>query len=179
MSLYQLVLFFCLFSLWLQAQGIDTLDIESQKIDIGKVIIEEEVIKEFAPDFEMIMEDGSIKMLSDFRGRVIYLSFWASWCKPCINGFNKYRQLRNDMESEGVLMLNVSINKTPEKWKAAIIKHRPNGIHARVEHGDVRDAYQMYNVPRYEIIGKKGQFLYLSEESGRDILELFREFVKD
>lgn len=144
-----------------------------------EVITEEEVVKEFAPDFEMTMEDGSKKKLSDFKGQVIYLSFWASWCKPCIKGFNKYRGLRDEIESLGIVMLNVSINKAPSKWKAAIVEHQPTGIHAIVAHDDVRDAYQMYTVPRYEIVGKKGQFLYLSDEPGRNILENFREFIEE
>lgn len=152
----------------LRAQGMST-----------NIIIEEEVVQEFAPDFEMSLEDGSKKKLSDFKGEVIYLSFWASWCKPCINGFNNYREMRESIEDLGIVMLNVSIDKDSEKWKSAIVKHQPTGVHAIVPHDDVRDLYQMYNVPRYEIVGKQGQFLYLSDEPGRDILENFRQFLNE
>ncbi len=140
-------------------------------------MIEEEVVKEFASDFEMTMEDGTKKKLSDFQGQVVYLSFWASWCGPCINGFNNYREMRDSMESIGVVMLNVSIDKSEDNWRAAIEKHQPTGIHAIVPHSAVRELYQMYNVPRYEIVGKRGQFLYLSDEPDRDILENFRSFL--
>jgi len=166
MRINLLLLFLCFFSETLVAQ------------DFPPVIIEEEVLKEFAPDFEMIMEDGSEKKLSDFQGQVVYLSFWASWCKPCINGFNKYRELRDDIESLGIVMLNVSIDEFSEKWKSAIAEHQPTGIHALVTHSDVQDLYQMYSVPLYEIVGKKGQFLFLSDEPGRDILENFRQFME-
>lgn len=144
---------------------------------IEGVIVEEELVKEFAPDFEMTMEDGSKKKLSDFKGQVVYLSFWGSWCTPCINGFNNYREVRENMEKLGVVMLNVSIDKSPEKWKAAIAKHQPTGIHALVPHLLVQDSYQMYSVPLYEIVGKNGQFLYLSDDANRDILENFRQFI--
>ncbi len=165
MNFRQLVLVLCFSPLFLLGQ------------DMPHAVIEEEIVKEFAPDFEMTMEDGSIKKLSDFKGQVIYLSFWASWCKPCINGFTKYKALRESIEDAGVLMLNVSIDKSSEKWKSAISEHKPTGIHALIPHDLVKDAYQMYNVPRYEIVGKKGQFLYLSDEPGRDILENFRSFL--
>ena len=130
--------------------------------NMPEVIIEEEVVREFAPDFKMKMDDGTTKKLSDFSGKVVYLSFWASWCKPCINGFNNYREMRDNMEDIGVVMLNVSIDSDSDKWKQAIAEHNPTGIHALVSHNEVRELYQMYNVPRYEIVGKKGCLLYTS-----------------
>jgi len=75
------------------------------------------------------------------------------------------------------VMLNVSIDKDSEKWRAAIAEHQPNGMHGHVPHDAVRELYQMYNVPRYEIIGKNGQFLYMSEEVGRDIIANFKQFL--
>jgi len=146
---------------------------------IEGVIIEKEVLKEFAPDFEMTMADGTKKKLSDFKGEVLYLSFWASWCKPCISGFNKYRPMREDIEKLGVVMLNVSIDKSTEAWKAAIAEHQPTGIHASVSQDAVRDDYQLYSVPLYEIVGKRGQFLYLSDDPDRNILDNFRAFLEE
>ena len=159
-------------------KGNKSLKDEVSDLGMSTIIVEEEIVKEFADDFEMTMEDGSKKKLSDFKGQVIYLSFWASWCGPCIKGFNKYREIREDLEKLGVVMLNVSIDKDSEKWKVAIAEHQPNGIHALVPHDAVRELYQMYNVPRYEIIGKNGQFLYMSEEVGRDIIENFKQFFE-
>jgi len=120
-------------------------------------IVEEEVIKEFAPDF----------------------GFWASWCGPCIKGFTRYHDMRESMQDLGVVMLNISIDKDETKWRSAISTHQPTGIHARVSHDVVREDYQMYNVPRYEIVGKRGEFLYLSQEEGRDILENFKLFLEE
>ena len=146
---------------------------------IEGVGVELEVLKEFAPDFEMTMEDGTKKNLSDFKGQVLYLSFWASWCKPCINSFEKYREMRESIEDLGVVMLNVSIDESDVNWRTAIEQVQPTGIHAKVGHDVVRMPYQMYSVPLYEIVGKRGQFLYLSEDGDRDILGDFRGFLEE
>lgn len=169
MKLNYLILLFCLsFPIYSYSQNIP---------DIEGVQVIEELPKKYAPDFEMTMADGSIKKLSDFKGKVVYLSFWASWCTPCINGFNNYRELRDEMESIGVVLLNVSIDRSHEKWKNAIAAHNPTGIHAIVPESAVQESYQMYSVPLYEIVGKEGQFLYLSDEPNRDIIENFKQFI--
>lgn len=146
---------------------------------IEGVGVELEITKEFAPDFEMTMMDGSKKKLSDFQGQVVYLSFWASWCKPCIAGFEKYKDMRESMEKLGVVMLNVSIDKSDQKWRKAIAEVQPTGIHASVPHNVVQDPYQMYSVPLYEIVGKRGQFLYLSDDPDRNILDNFKQFLSE
>jgi len=168
MRIFYYFLFLSLFPILLTAQNIPE--------GVG---VELEIPKEFAPNFEMTMADGSIKQLSDFKGQVVYLSFWASWCKPCINGFNNYREMREKMEDLGVVLLNVSIDKSETKWRDAISEHQPTGIHAIVPHDLVRDDYQMYSVPVYEIVGKRGQLLYLSDDPDRDILENFRQFLAE
>ena len=85
--------------------------------------------------------------------------------------------MREDIERLGVLMLNVSVDGDSEKWKTAIAAHQPTGIHAIVPHHEVRELYQLYKLPGYEIIGKNGQFLYLSDEENRNILENFKQFL--
>lgn len=181
MILRLLVLLICVMSYCSDAQevvGQPAMDDEISNSYSRNTIIEEEVVREFAPDFKITMDDGRQKSLSDFRGEVVYLSFWASWCGPCIRGFNNYREMRSSMEDIGVVMLNVSIDDDYDKWKAAVKEHQPTGIHGIVSHDDVRELYQLYNVPLYEIVGKKGQFLYLSDEPDRDILENFRKFIE-
>lgn len=132
-----------------------------------------------APDFEMKLHDASSIRLYDYRGNVVYISFWASWCGPCISNFEKYKDIRHDLEAQGIILLNVSIDEDESKWNAAIDKLQINGLHALAKKEELYPAYQISSIPLYEIVGKDGQFLYLSDEPGRDILAQFRAWLKE
>ena len=66
-----------------------------------------------APDFQLVTAEGEVKRLSDFKGRVVYINFWASWCRPCIADFEKHADKRRQLYTEGVVLLNLSIDEQP------------------------------------------------------------------
>ena len=132
-----------------------------------------------APDFEMTLEDGTTKMLSDFRGEVLYISFWASWCKPCISNFKKYADMRSQLSDIGITLLNVSIDETSDAWTTSLDKQQLTGVNALSTKGDLYPDYRISSIPLYEIIDKDGHFRYLSDDMDRNILEEFRSFLKE
>ncbi len=132
-----------------------------------------------APDFSMTMEDGSFKKLSDFKGEVLYISFWASWCQPCISNFKKYEDMRTQLKAIGITLLNVSIDESPKAWKGSLAKQNLSGINAISSKEILYPNYQISSVPLYEIIGKDGTFKYLSEGENRDIIEEFRAYLNE
>ena len=133
----------------------------------------------FAPDFTMRLLDSSEIRLMDYKGEVVYISFWASWCGPCISNFEKYEDVRNELAKLGVILLNVSIDEDEGKWKAAIEKLQINGVQALASKENLYPQYQVSSIPLYEIVGKNGQFLYLSDESGRNVLGQFKNWVEE
>lgn len=136
-----------------------------------------EVVK--APDFTFSLEDGTIKNLSDYEGQVVYLSFWASWCGPCISNYKKYHEVRTKLESMGVVLLNVSIDKKKENWRNSLDKNIViNGVNVHGNDLDlIQSNYQLSSIPLYEILNKKGEFVYLSETYPRDIFADFQKWL--
>jgi thiol-disulfide isomerase/thioredoxin len=61
-----------------------------------------------APDFEISAFDGSRHRLSDFRGKVVYVNFWATWCTPCIFELPDIQELLNRHGDELVV---VAVNR--------------------------------------------------------------------
>ena len=73
-----------------------------------------------APDIEMADPDGNIRKLSDLRGQVVLLDFWASWCSPCRRENPNVVKMYNRFHAKGFEIFSVSLDKTREAWVKAI-----------------------------------------------------------
>jgi len=132
-----------------------------------------------AVDIDMIDKTGSLVSLEDYAGKVVYISFWASWCKPCIAGFKKSKEIRKQLQDLGVVLINVSIDKKEEAWRDAMIRYHPQGINTwAISLQDLAKDYDISAIPLYHIVNKQGKFAYLSTEGGRNIVEEFRTLVE-
>lgn len=66
-----------------------------------------------APDFRFTdSESGKTMMLSDLRGQVVYLDFWASWCAPCRQSFPFMNELHERYKDRGLRILAVNVDES-------------------------------------------------------------------
>jgi cytochrome c biogenesis protein CcmG, thiol:disulfide interchange protein DsbE len=64
-----------------------------------------------APDFTLTDLDEKPHRLSDFRGKVVFLNFWATWCAPCREEMPSMEVLHRNFEKDGLVILAVSIDR--------------------------------------------------------------------
>ena len=107
-----------------------------------------------APDFTLHDPDGQPVSLSQFKGKVVLLDFWASWCGPCIGDLGLLRQIKEKVAAQPVVFLNVSLDANEAAWKQAIAKHEIKGFHVRSE--QVAQAYNVSGIPRYYLVDPQG-----------------------
>jgi thiol-disulfide isomerase/thioredoxin len=75
-----------------------------------------------APEIAMNTPEGKLLKLSDLRGKVVLIDFWASWCGPCRKENPNVVRLYKKYEKQGFTVLSVSLDEDPNAWKAAIQK---------------------------------------------------------
>jgi len=64
-----------------------------------------------APDFSLPDLQGKKQQLSDYRGKVVFLNFWATWCKPCKEEMPSMQVLWENLKKEDFVMLAVSMDR--------------------------------------------------------------------
>jgi peroxiredoxin len=66
-----------------------------------------------APDTKFVTLDGKPASLKDYKGKVVLIDFWATWCGPCRMEMPTLQKLHTAMESKGLVVLGVSIDRNP------------------------------------------------------------------
>ncbi len=108
-------------------------------------------------DFTLPDLDGKQVSLKDFRGKVVFLNFWATWCKPCEDEIPSMQALYKGIKGQPFEIVAVSIDSDgPEAVKAYAKKY---GITFTVLHdrsGRIKEAYKTTGVPETFIIDQNG-----------------------
>jgi peroxiredoxin len=67
-----------------------------------------------APDFALEDLDAQVHGLEQYRGRVVVVNFWATWCPPCRHELPSLQRLWEDMREEGVVVLGINVGEDPD-----------------------------------------------------------------
>jgi len=115
-----------------------------------------------APVFTFPDVNGKLVSLEDFKGKVVYLDIWASWCGPCRMEIPHAKKLEEEMKGQDVVFLAVSIDDDEKAWKKIIADKQLGGIHllsAGSFESGIAEMYNVNGIPRYIIIDKEGKLV--------------------
>ena len=102
---------------------------------------------------------GDIK-LSDFKGKVIYLDFWASWCIPCRKSFPWMNVLQKRYGNKGLKVKAVNLDQEQDKAKAILDKIRANFTVAYDPEGVSAIAFKVKGMPSSYLIDRTGKITF-------------------
>ena len=119
--------------------------------------------------------DGKYFTLDDFKGKVVYVDFWASWCGPCRGQFPFSKELHKKFTAKqlkNIVFLYISIDKNEEIWKKAIEQNglgdMKNGLVPGDWGSEIVKYFQINSIPRYMLIDKKGNIVDLNAKRPSD-----------
>jgi cytochrome c biogenesis protein CcmG, thiol:disulfide interchange protein DsbE len=108
-----------------------------------------------APDFTV--QDSQTKVtLSQFRGQIVVLNFWATWCAPCVEEVPSLVEMQRRMKSKGVTVLAVSVDVDEDAYKSFIKDHNVNLLTVRDPSQKTNQLYGTFKFPETYVIDRQG-----------------------
>src|SRR5512142_933527 len=126
-----------------------------------KVIPNLEPMKDNAPtpDFTVTRPDGKKISLRDFRGKVVFLNFWASWCEPCREEMPAMERLYEQFKDKNFVVLAVSVKDRKQDAIDFVKELKLSYPVALDPEGQVGLLYGAWGLPTTYLIGPKGEGL--------------------
>ena len=112
-------------------------------------------IGEAAPDFSVKDSDHTIT-LNQYRGQVVVLNFWASWCGPCIEETPSLVRMQDRMRDKGVTVLAVSIDEDDAAYHRFLKSFGVNFVTVRDPDQKVSGMYGTFGWPETYLIDRQG-----------------------
>lgn len=128
----------------------------------------------WAANFKVVDSTGKTVRLSDFKGKLVYVDVWASWCGPCIAELPAYKTLVSNFKNRtDIVFVSISIDSKKKEWMdLGVNKHLPPGLQLWAgEAGGSSEFAQQYfirYVPKYILIDKEGKLINYNLESPSD-----------
>lgn len=148
-----------------------------------------------APDFSLPDSSGNLVRLSDFKGQVVYIDFWGTWCIPCIGEIPDALELQKKYANEPVVFLYVALEYDEEniaEWKRFIAgKHIRSvnildnksfpGIHLVAEKQYGNEEIRPYKInlaPTYVLVDQSGNIISARAKRPNGIAEQIDELLE-
>jgi cytochrome c biogenesis protein CcmG, thiol:disulfide interchange protein DsbE len=108
-----------------------------------------------APDFTV--QDSQNKVtLSQFRGQVVVLNFWATWCAPCVEEIPSLVEMQRRMKAKGVTVLAVSVDVDENAYHQFVKDHNVTLLTVRDPSGNSNHLYGTFKYPETYVIDRNG-----------------------
>lgn len=130
------------------------------------------------PDFVCYSGKDKPVRLADYRGKVVVLDFWASWCGPCRQEIPNLKALYEEFKGQGVAFLSVSIDGKKADWEKALQAEQMPWDQAWVKDSgkEVMSALQFGGIPFILVLDQEGR-IYRKQVRGKAIREALQDVL--
>lgn len=124
-----------------------------------------------ALDFTVKTSDGKDVKLSDFKGKYVFLDFWASWCGPCRSEMPHVLKAYSANQNKGFMVMAVSLDKESkrEEWLKAIKDDATSVFSQTIDPtGEIAKLYDIRSIPQNYLISPEGKII-AKDLRGKDL----------
>lgn len=107
-----------------------------------------------AIDFELTDANGVSKWLSDFKGKVLYVDLWATWCGPCLQEAPFYESLAQQYSPDDVVFLPISTDKDRKVWTSYLEKNPKEIAQYHSTDNILQEGWSVQSIPRFLLIDR-------------------------
>jgi len=111
---------------------------------------------EKAPDFQLPQMDGNSLKLSDLRGSVVYVDFWATWCPPCRESFPWMESMHQRYQELGLEVVAISLDQKRDLIENFLKAHKASFTILHDSDGGSAEAFQVKGMPSSYLVDRKG-----------------------
>jgi len=108
-----------------------------------------------APDFTVRDSERTVT-LSQLKGQVVVLNFWATWCPPCIEEMPSLVQMQQRMKAKGVTVLAVSVDADEKQYRRFLRDHNVSLLSVRDADQKSNELYGTFKFPETYVIDRNG-----------------------
>ena len=113
-----------------------------------------------APDFDLMDMDGNRHRLSDYRGRVVIVNFWATWCPPCREEMPSMQRAWELLEPEGIVMLAVNVGESEDTIFQFTANYPVEFPLPMDRDSKVIDSWPIMGLPTTFVVDPRGRLFY-------------------
>ncbi len=137
-----------------------------------------------APEIALSNPDGLAIKLSDYKGKVVVVDFWASWCAPCRQLNPAMVELNRLYQAQNVEFLGVSLDDSKDAWKRGIADDGlswPQVSELKKWDGNVSQDYLISSIPSVVIIDKEGRLVtkIVDDESPKQAVDQIKKVLDE
>jgi thiol-disulfide isomerase/thioredoxin len=135
-------------------------------------------VGQVAPEWKLNDATGKTHTLSEYRGKVVVMDFWATWCEPCKEVMPRMQKLYEKYQDKDVIVFGV--NSWEQKDPIALMGKKRFAYPLLLNGEEIAESYRVTTLPSVYIVGVDGRIIYSFEGvDHKDLAGLIQKYLKE